>query len=174
MVAALAFMVVVSPWFVRNYVTFHKVVPFRGNLGLELYSGNTDDTSRWSKGDLQLRTATRNGRNMSSRGKCDTCSTNGNRPSPSFPAIRDLFLWVSLRRALYMWTNLESRSRLSAGRTLRTTRHLSEHLNVGVGTLGPVDGMLHFGRGHGSPRCSALFFPAVYYAVSSEDYFRRQ
>jgi 4-amino-4-deoxy-L-arabinose transferase-like glycosyltransferase len=38
--ATLAFLVVVSPWFIRNYQTFHTFIPFRDNLGLELYVGN--------------------------------------------------------------------------------------------------------------------------------------
>jgi len=32
------------PWFVRNYRVFHVVVPFRDNIGLELYLGNNGDT----------------------------------------------------------------------------------------------------------------------------------
>jgi hypothetical protein len=30
------------PWTVRNYVVFHKVIPFRSNFGLELWLGNND------------------------------------------------------------------------------------------------------------------------------------
>jgi len=44
---ALAFIAVVTPWFVRNYRTFHAFVPFRDTLGLELYMGNHGDTSHW-------------------------------------------------------------------------------------------------------------------------------
>jgi 4-amino-4-deoxy-L-arabinose transferase-like glycosyltransferase len=45
--AVLAFVVVVSPWFIRNYRAFHRVVPFRTNFGIELYIGNSNDTSHW-------------------------------------------------------------------------------------------------------------------------------
>ncbi len=43
--ASLVFLVLVSPWFVRNYRTFHQFIPFRDNLGLELWVGNNGDTS---------------------------------------------------------------------------------------------------------------------------------
>jgi hypothetical protein len=43
--ASLVFLVLVSPWFVRNYRTFHQFIPFRDNLGLEMWVGNNGDTS---------------------------------------------------------------------------------------------------------------------------------
>ena len=39
--------VIVSPWFVRNYEVFGKFIPFRDNAGLEIHIGNTGDTSHW-------------------------------------------------------------------------------------------------------------------------------
>lgn len=38
---------VISSWFVRNYLTFHKVIPFRSCLGLELYCGKNADAWHW-------------------------------------------------------------------------------------------------------------------------------
>jgi hypothetical protein len=43
----LAVTLVVSPWFIRNYETFHKVIPFRSCLGLEVYFGNNQDSWHW-------------------------------------------------------------------------------------------------------------------------------
>jgi hypothetical protein len=43
--AGLVFLVLISPWFVRNYRTFHQFIPFRDNLGLEMWVGNNGDTS---------------------------------------------------------------------------------------------------------------------------------
>jgi len=42
--AALLFVFVVSPWFVRNYRSLGHFVPLREGLGLMLYQGNTWDT----------------------------------------------------------------------------------------------------------------------------------
>jgi 4-amino-4-deoxy-L-arabinose transferase-like glycosyltransferase len=47
--AVLAFVLAASPWFVRNYVVFGQAVPFRSNLGLELWLGNNEKVpSNWA------------------------------------------------------------------------------------------------------------------------------
>ena len=43
--AALMMLLVVSPWFARNYRTFDCFIPFRSGFWLEMYVGNTGDTS---------------------------------------------------------------------------------------------------------------------------------
>ncbi|HEY2117525.1 MAG TPA: glycosyltransferase family 39 protein [Candidatus Angelobacter sp.] len=47
--AAFVFMVGLTPWAVRNYVVFHKLIPLRSNFGLELWLGNNPDVpDGWS------------------------------------------------------------------------------------------------------------------------------
>ncbi len=43
--AAVLFFAVITPWLVRDYVTFHKFIPIRGNFGLELYIGNSPEAN---------------------------------------------------------------------------------------------------------------------------------
>jgi hypothetical protein len=43
--AAVMMVLVMSPWFVRNYVTFDRFIPFRSNFWLEMRVGNTGDLS---------------------------------------------------------------------------------------------------------------------------------
>lgn len=49
--AVAAFVLVLSPWWIRNYSVFHRFIPFRSNLGLELWLGNNsrnpDILSAW-------------------------------------------------------------------------------------------------------------------------------
>src|SRR5262249_13795870 len=40
LIAALASILVVTPWLIRNYLVFHRFVPIRSGLGLQLYHGN--------------------------------------------------------------------------------------------------------------------------------------
>ena len=48
-VALFMFTLAISPWFIRNYVVFHKVIFFRDNLGLELWLGNNpNNPGIWS------------------------------------------------------------------------------------------------------------------------------
>jgi 4-amino-4-deoxy-L-arabinose transferase-like glycosyltransferase len=44
-VAILLMVLTVSPWFVRNYETFHRFIPFRGTFWMVFWEGNTGDTS---------------------------------------------------------------------------------------------------------------------------------
>lgn len=44
-VGAVVFLALVMPWQVRNYRTFHKLVPFRDNFWMEVRVGNTGDLS---------------------------------------------------------------------------------------------------------------------------------
>lgn len=47
-VAILALLVVVTPWFLRNYRTFRQFIPFRDDFWLEMHVGNNGDTSHWA------------------------------------------------------------------------------------------------------------------------------
>jgi 4-amino-4-deoxy-L-arabinose transferase-like glycosyltransferase len=38
--AALVFLVCISPWIIRNAIVFHRFIPMRANFGAELYLGN--------------------------------------------------------------------------------------------------------------------------------------
>ena len=43
--SAIVFAAVISPWFLRNYRTFGRFMPFRDNFWYEFWAGNTGDTS---------------------------------------------------------------------------------------------------------------------------------
>ena len=172
--AALAFVVVVSPWFVRNYVAFHKVVPFRGNLGLELYSGNSADPSQWTKGNLQPSHSEKEWQEYVQLGEMGYMQHKRAQAMEFISSHKRLFLWVSLRRAVYMWTNfwsfdpeyLREEPFDIPAIFLNTTMSVLALWGLWVGrrTVGAAI----------SPYAIALFFfPVVYYATHPEDYFRR-
>ena len=50
--ASLAFLAVIAPWTLRSSRMYGRFVPSRGNLGLEIMVGNTNDTSRPSNWNL--------------------------------------------------------------------------------------------------------------------------
>ena len=49
---ALAVAIVIAPWTYRNYELFHKLIPVRSGLGLELYIGNNGYDLSWVNRDL--------------------------------------------------------------------------------------------------------------------------
>jgi 4-amino-4-deoxy-L-arabinose transferase-like glycosyltransferase len=47
--SSLIFVAGITPWTIRNYVVFHKFIPFRSNFALELWLGNNPDVpDSWS------------------------------------------------------------------------------------------------------------------------------
>ncbi len=46
--ATLAFVLVLTPWIVRNYLAFHQFIPVRDGFGLELYLGNSGYSEHWA------------------------------------------------------------------------------------------------------------------------------
>lgn len=52
-------LLIILPWTVRNYQTFHHILMIRGNLGQTLLVSNNDCTVGWIKADLQSGCLTR-------------------------------------------------------------------------------------------------------------------
>jgi Dolichyl-phosphate-mannose-protein mannosyltransferase len=50
--SALAFLLFVSPWFVRNYRVFHQFIPFRDTMGLEWAIGNSGYSFHWRPSEV--------------------------------------------------------------------------------------------------------------------------
>ena len=44
LLAGAVFLVLLSPWVIRNYVVFHRFIPLRSNFGAELRMGNADNS----------------------------------------------------------------------------------------------------------------------------------
>jgi hypothetical protein len=173
MAAALAFMIVVTPWFVRNYRVFGRMIPFRDNFGLELYVGNDGATWHWAAGPHP----TNNDEEWQEYRQLGELRYMQRKQAQAVNFIRQhkgLFVWLSVRRAIYIWTNYWSFSR----------RYLEEEpfdipavfLTTAL-TLLALRGFWIGWRNFGSatvPYAIALFFfPIVYYVTHLEDYYRR-
>jgi 4-amino-4-deoxy-L-arabinose transferase-like glycosyltransferase len=171
--AALAFMVVVSPWFVRNYRVFGQVIPFRDNFGLELYVGNHGETWHWAAGPHPTNDA-EEWQEYQQLGELRYMQRKQDHALGFISQHKARFLSLSLRRALYIWTNYWSFDR----------RYLEEEpfdipavfLTSALSLLA-LWGLWIAGCNFGSavvPYAIALFFfPIVYYITHLEDYYRR-
>jgi Dolichyl-phosphate-mannose-protein mannosyltransferase len=172
--AALAFLIVVSPWFVRNYRTFHTIIPFRDNFGLELYTGNNGETSQWNAGYLHPANNEREWQEYVKLGEVRYMRRKQDQALEYISHHREQFLWMASRRALYMWTNYWSFN----------PDYLKEEpfdvpavfLCTTLTTLS-LSGLWMGWRSISSaviPYAIALFFfPIIYYVSHPEDYFRR-
>ncbi len=106
--AALAFMAAVTPWFVRNYLTFHRFILFRDTFGLALYVGNNGDASHWapyaafpSSSDTELE-------EFNQLGELTYMDQKLRQSLAFIRSHPGWFVWVTLRRVAYVWTGFWS------------------------------------------------------------------
>ena len=172
--AVVAFGLVVSPWFARNYETFHTWIPFRDNVGLELYVGNNGQSWHFAPGGFHPSDTPAEWAEFQQRGELKYMQHKQQQAREFIAAHPAFFAELSLRRALYMWTNFWSFSRryLAAepfdpfSIVLCTT--LTLLALAGLWRSFRIDPALAM------PFALALFcFPLVYYFTHAEDYYRR-
>lgn len=171
--AALAFIVVVSPWFVRNYVVFRKLIPFRDNFGLELYVGNDGATWHWAAGPHPTH-QDEEWQEYRQLGELRYMQHKQEQATSFIAQHKGVFAELAFRRALYMWTNYWSFDR----------RYLNEEpfdipavfLTTTLTALalwGLWLGWRNFGPAVVPYAIALFFFPIVYYITHLEDYYRR-
>lgn len=172
--AALAFIVVVSPWFVRNYETFHKVIPFRDNLGLELYVGNNGDSSHFISEYLHPTHNEKEWQEYVQLGELRYMQHKQDQAMEFISGHKGFFVWISLRRAVYMWINYWSFDRDYLRQEpfdppavfLCSTLTLLAFWGLWTGGRANAAAMVPYA-------ITLFFFPVVYYVTHPEDYYRR-
>jgi 4-amino-4-deoxy-L-arabinose transferase-like glycosyltransferase len=173
-VAAFAALAVMAPWIVRNYELFHRFIPVRSGIGLELYIGNNGYSTRWvnsslhpNHSDPELSEYGRVGEmaymdHKLQQGKAYVCS---------HPAW---YAWMTARRIVYMWTGYWSFSH----------EYLKDEPldppNVFVNTTMTILGLLGLRRVFQRDSSLAMrfaivlfFFPLAYYFTHPETYYFR-
>jgi len=172
--AILAFLIVICPWFVRNYRVFGTFIPFRDNFGLELYVGNNGNTWHFTPPGFHPSSTQKEWEEYQQMGELAYMRHKQQQALTYIGQHKAEFAVLSLRRAVYMWTNFWSFSPryleaepldppnifLCTGLTILALAGLWRAFRVGVSA--------------GMPYAIALFlFPAVYYFTHPEDYYRR-
>jgi 4-amino-4-deoxy-L-arabinose transferase-like glycosyltransferase len=171
--AGLIFLVLVSPWFLRNYRTFHHFIPFRDNLGLELWVGNNGDTSDvyidWAHpahnpAELQQY------RELGEFAYCQAKKAQALAFIGKYPGF---FLWLAVRRVTFIWTGFWSfRSDYLANEPF-------EIPNMLVSTILSILMLIGIRRSWRSASADALplvfclaVFPVLYYVTHVDSNYR--
>jgi len=172
--AALAAIAVLSPWFVRNYELFHRIIPVRSGFGLELYIGNNGYSQHWVNRALHPNHSDAELAEYESVGEMaymDHKLQQGKDFIRSHPAW---FAWMTSRRIVYMWTGY-----WSFDRAYLKDEPLDPP-NIFVNTTMTILGLLGlrrvFQRDSGLAWRFAivlLFFPLTYYFSHPETYYFR-
>jgi hypothetical protein len=171
---ALGALAVMSPWIVRNYELFHKFIPVRGGFGLELYIGNNGYSTRWVNSSLHLNHNVGELNEYEQVGEVAYMDHKMEQAKVYIRAHPGWYLWMTGRRALYMWTGYWSFSH----------EYLKDEPldppNIFVDTTMTILGLL--GLQHVFRRDPSLgmrfaivlfFFPLAYYFSHPETYYFR-
>src|SRR5690348_13449392 len=113
--ALFAVILVLSPWFVRNYRTFHKFIPLRSGFWLEVYCGNNAAGADWS---TDLRPAGYHPSDSATEwseyqqlGETGYMELKHKEAVAFVGAHKGLYATQTLRRIVWMWTGFWSFSR---------------------------------------------------------------
>lgn len=172
--AALGALAIMSPWLVRNYELFHRLIPVRSGFGLELYIGNNGYSQRWVNSSLH---PNHNDAELSEYERVGEIAYMDHKLQQGETFIRThkaWFVWMTFRRIVYMWTGY-----WSFDRAYLKDEPLDPP-NILVNTTMTILGMLGLFRVFKSDRALGLrfaivllFFPLTYYISHPETYYFR-
>lgn len=172
--AALAFAVVVAPWFVRNDRVFHHFVPFRDNMGLELHIGYNGDTSHWFPRMAGPWHNTAEWREYRSAGEYAYMADKKREAMAYIGSHPAFFLWVSFRHAVYLWTGYWSFNRTYLQEENMDPENIGFCTALTILTLVGLWFALRRKPDAAVPYLLVLlFFPFIYYVTHPEDWYRR-
>jgi hypothetical protein len=170
----LAFILFVSPWFIRNYRTFHRFIPFRDNMGMVLRLGTKGATNHWAPYDLGPWHNDAEWRQFRQLGELSYMEKERKQAIAFIGAHPGWYAWTTLRRAVYMWTGFWS---FDPG---YLTQEPLDPPNIVLCTIFTALALVGLWRAFRfEPAIAVLFalvlvsFPAVYYMTSPEVYYRR-
>ncbi len=182
-VASLTIIFSVSPWFIRNYEVFHRFIPLRDGMGLEMYVGNNGDTSYWQSNSLGSALTHKIGPwhndaewqrfkqigELAYMAECQQKAFAFIRANPRWFAI------VTVRRFVFIWTHFWSFSHYYL------QQEPDDPINVVFSTIFTLLTLIGVGRAYRVNKPVAvlyalvfLFFPVVFYFTHVEVYYRRQ
>jgi 4-amino-4-deoxy-L-arabinose transferase-like glycosyltransferase len=102
-VASLTLAATVSPWMIRNAVVFHRFIPMRDSMGLEMWMGNNGDGLRWTNDDKH---PLHDAKELADydRGELAYMDHKAQQAKDYIHDHPRWYAWMCARRAVYLWT----------------------------------------------------------------------
>lgn len=172
-VATLFMVVVVSPWFFRNYNTFHRFIPFRGTFWMIFWEGNTGDMS-----DLfpDWTNPAHNETEMEAYRRLGEIGYVEQKKQASFDFLRrypGLYLLLVAKRFIYTWTGFWSLRKDYLAAEPLTFPHIALTTTLTVLFLVGAWRARHFNPDATLPLLLVLAtYPLVYYIAHSGAEYR--
>jgi len=173
LVAAITLAASISPWLIRDALVFHRFIPMRDSMGLELWMGNNGYSLRWTSdqkhplhdaGEL----AAYNTGELAYMDQKDRQAKEYIHDHPRW------YAWMCARRALYLWTGYWSFDKSYLA--MEPTDPENVPFATGLTLLGLVGLVLAWRRrpSEAIRYGGVLFlFPVVYYFTHPEPYHMR-
>jgi hypothetical protein len=102
-IAAVVTVAVIAPWTARNYVVFHRFIPMRDNMGLELRLGNDGFTHHWVHADTHPNHDAAQFAEYDSAGELKYMDHQMQIAKDYIKAHPAFYATMCLRRAVYLW-----------------------------------------------------------------------
>ena len=109
--AILTMAVVVTPWFVRNYQTFHQFIPFRDAFWLVMHVGNNGDASHWAPDAAHPSTDAKEEQEYNRVGELNYMAQKRRETTDFIRSHPGWYAWMTFRRFVFTWTGFWSFSR---------------------------------------------------------------
>ncbi len=107
-VASLVMAAAISPWLIRNAMVFHRFIPMRDSMGLELWMGNNGYDLRWTTDDLH---PLHDAKQLADYNRMGELAYMDNKKQEAEVYIRThpaWYAWMCARRSIYIWTGFWS------------------------------------------------------------------
>jgi 4-amino-4-deoxy-L-arabinose transferase-like glycosyltransferase len=172
-VAYLALAATISPWLIRDALVFHRFIPMRDSMGLELWMGNNGDSLRWTSDDLH---PLHDMKELAAydKGELTYMDQKSHQAQTYISEHPEWYAWMCARRAVYLWTGYWSFNHLYLAQEPTDPENIP--FATGLTLLGITGLFLAWRRSHFDALRYAvvlLLFPAMYYFSHPEPYHMR-
>jgi 4-amino-4-deoxy-L-arabinose transferase-like glycosyltransferase len=101
----------ISPWLIRNALVFHRFIPMRDSMGLELWMGNNGYSERWTSDQLHPLHNARELADYNRMGELAYMDHKKQQADAYIHAHPGWYAEMCVRRAVYLWTGYWSFNR---------------------------------------------------------------
>lgn len=173
-VAAIVFLAVIAPWFIRNYRVFHRFVPFRDIMGIALRTGTKGNTDHWGAHELGPWYNAAEWNEFQRLGELGYMDRKRQQAVEFIRANPGWYAWTTARRVVFIWTGYWSLDRDYLRKEPLDPPNIFFATSLTVLALLGLRRALRADCSRAMPYALVLFsFPLIYYITSPEVYYRR-
>jgi hypothetical protein len=171
---AIAFIALVSPWFIRNYRVFHRFIPFRDNAGMVMRLGTKGNSDYWGPYELGPWHYNAEWQEFQQGGEIRYMDHKEQQAIAFIETNPAWYVWTSFRRMAFIWTGYWSLQHWYL------KQEEWDPYNIPFCTGLTILALIGLRKAFQNRNATAipyliliLVFPACYYTTSPEVYYRR-